>query len=480
VRKLYTLREALERDDLLGKALPGETWIAWRALLLAIVGEPLTPEELVHFRELTGRDEPPTEQVDEFWAVVGRRGGKTRAIAVLAVYFACLCDFSEHLVSGERAVAMCLSLDRGQAKLTLDYADGIIQGSSTIKETMAPHRTSDCIELANGIDIEVHTASMRRTRGYTAIIVIGDEAAFWYDDDSANPADEILDAVRPTLATTNGILAVMSSPHARKGPLWDTFKAHFGSTVDPSILVAHGSTQRLHPTISQKVIDRAYERNPAKARAEYGAEFRTDVEGYVSLETLEACTDDIAERPFDRNHSYVAFVDPSGGSNDSMTLGIAHKEGKTAVLDLIREAKAPFQPEAVVEEFCGVMKKYQISTCRGDRYAGEWPAEQFRKRGVNYEVSEMHKSEIYLHLLPMLNSRTASLLKNKTMQTQFQILERNVRAGGKEVVDHPDRKNIHDDVANAAAGALAHVDRGIGLSPKNFNRRIEYRNVGVA
>ena len=36
---------------------------------------------------------------------------------------------------------------------------------------------------------------------------------------------------------------------------------------------------------------------------------------------------------------YKAFVDPSGGSNDSMTLGIAHKEGATVILDAIREAK---------------------------------------------------------------------------------------------------------------------------------------------
>ena len=52
----------------------------------------------------------------------------------------------------------------------------------------------------------------------------------------------------------------------------------------------------------------------------------------------------------------VAFCDPAGGSGTaSMTLAIAHagrRDGKVvAVLDLIREVRPPFSPEAVVAEF---------------------------------------------------------------------------------------------------------------------------------
>ena len=57
------------------------------------------------------------------------------------------------------------------------------------------------------------------------------------------------------------------------------------------------------------------------------------------------------------NH-YVAFVDPGGGSADSMTLAIIHKEGKVIVLDAVRESKPPFSPEAVVAEFAELMRKY--------------------------------------------------------------------------------------------------------------------------
>src|SRR5262245_28776855 len=119
------------------------------------------------------------------------------------------------------------------------------------------------------------------------------------------------------------------------------------------------------------------------------AQFRTDVEGFITREAVEACvTLGVHERPPQRMHSYVAFVDPSGGSSDAMTLAIAHTEGETEILDVIRERKPPFSPEAVVEEFTSLIKSYRCSKVFGDRYAGEWPREQFQKRGVYYACGQ--------------------------------------------------------------------------------------------
>ena len=41
-----SLRQALEDPSLLGTALAGPSWHAWRSLLLAAMGEPLNPDEL--------------------------------------------------------------------------------------------------------------------------------------------------------------------------------------------------------------------------------------------------------------------------------------------------------------------------------------------------------------------------------------------------------------------------------------------------
>ena len=85
-----------------------------------------------------------------------------------------------------------------------------------------------------------------------------------------------------------------------------------------------------------------------------------------------------------------------------MTLAISHTENKTQILDAVRERKPPFSPEAVAEEFAKLIRQYRCTTVYGDRYGGEWPREQFRKHGVNYEPSSKSKSEIYADLLPML------------------------------------------------------------------------------
>src|SRR4029453_13909123 len=111
-----TLRRALEDPELLGAALAGPSWHAWRSLLLAAMGEPLQPDELEAFTRFTGRSTPPSERVDELWCCVGRRGGKSRAMSTLAVYLAGLCDYSDKLARGERGVVLLLAPDiRGLA-----------------------------------------------------------------------------------------------------------------------------------------------------------------------------------------------------------------------------------------------------------------------------------------------------------------------------------------------------------------------------
>ena len=78
-----------------------------------------------------------------------------------------------------------------------------------------------------------------------------------------------------------------------------------------------------------------------------------------------------------------------------MTLAIAHHQAGIAVLDAIREIKPPFSPEAACAEFAALLKTYQITTIEGDRYAGEWPRERFRKHGITYMPSEKTKSDLY-------------------------------------------------------------------------------------
>ena len=212
----------------------------------------------------------------------------------------------------------------------------------------------------------------------------------------------------------------------------------------------------MNPGLDPDIVEAAREEDPESARAEYDAEFRDDIAAFVSREVIDACTvpGRIELLPAE-GLGYSAFVDPSGGSSDSMTLAIAHRQGDVVVLDAIRERRPPFSPEAVVTEFAALLKTYRITRVVGDRYAGEWPRERFRTAGITYELSDRPKGEIYRDTLPLLNSGKVELLDIPRLASQFCGLERRTARGGRDSIDHS--PGAHDDIANSAAGALLTV-----------------------
>ena len=232
MKPLVSMRTALSDPNLFREVLAGQSWAAWRALLIGAMGEALDDDERAIFESLTGRPQEPGERVDELWAVIGRRGGKTRAMAVLAAYIAALCDHADVLAPGERAVLPILSASLWQAGKAFQYLDGIFSSVPALKRLVIAQDERHN-PLSNGVDLECRPASFRTIRGVTAIAIIADEVAYWRSDETSRNQDkEILDAARPALATTRGLLVVISSPYAQRGELWNAYKRDFGPAGD--------------------------------------------------------------------------------------------------------------------------------------------------------------------------------------------------------------------------------------------------------
>ncbi|MEK1890736.1 MAG: hypothetical protein AAAB35_24870 [Phyllobacterium sp.] len=482
----FDILKACDDENLFAKWFRDKkTWAAWRAFLAALFGLEMDEEQLSLYRQHTGRQDPPTTHSSEAWLVVGRRGGKSFHMALIATYLATFRDYRQYLQQGERATIAVIAADRKQARVIMRYVRALLTQIPILSKTIQKE-TAESFDLTGRVTIEVTTASQRSTRGYTYAAVLADEIAFWNSaDDAADPDYAILDAIRPGMATIPGaLLLCASSPYARRGALWDAYRRYWPSEnqnpetgFDTSPLVWKATTREMNPTVPQRLIDEAMERDPASARAEYLAEFRADLEALLTREAVRACVVPGARELLPaRGHRYFAFVDPSGGSSDSMTLGIAHRElsNKTAmvlggqrgtnrikededdnwtvVLDCVREVAPPFSPENVVEQFCKVIKSYGLSKVTGDRYAGEWPRERFKHFGVTYEVAENTRSDLYLNLVPSINSQRIRLLDLPRLENQLISLERRTTRVGRDLVDHP--PGGHDDLANAAAGAL--------------------------
>ena|ERR1043165_6986293 len=85
--------------------------------------------------------------------------------------------------------------------------------------------------------------------------------------------------------------------------------------------------------------------------------------------------------------------------------------------------------------------------------AGEWVRQSFEKREIQYALSELPKSALYVDQLLKLNSKTIRHVDNPRLVNQIAALERRTSSGGKDSIDHPPQ--AHDDLANVVAGVAS-------------------------
>ena len=213
------------------------------------------------------------------------------------------------------------------------------------------------------------------------------------------------------------------------------------------------------------MVDAAIEADPASAAAEYGAEFRTDIESFISREVVESCVvrgrHELAPVP---DVTYHCAVDAAGGSGaDSFAAAVAHKVNDTVVIDAIREIRPRFDPTDAIAEVAALAKSYGIRKVFGDNWGGGLVRQPFRALGVEYGDIERTKSAIYYEALGLLNAKgRLQLLDHQRCIDQAVGLERRTARGGRDSIDHG--PGGHDDVVNAVlAGALlANTERRRG------------------
>jgi hypothetical protein len=454
-----TLAEALRDPNLFAKFFRDKSWKSWHVFLRALFAEPIgASDDLAIYQSCTGRSAWPSLVSGETALIVGRRGGKSRTLALIAVYLATMRDYSPHLAPGEVATIAVLAADRSQARVIFRFVLGLLKAVPLFADLIERNDTEQIV-LRNRVVIEITTASFRSARGYSFAGVLCDEVAFWRSDEtSANPDVEILRALRPGLASIPGsMLLIASSPYAKRGELHNVFRRHYAKD-EARVLVWKAPTQIMNPSIDPRIIAEAYETDPEAARAEYGAEFRDDLADFVARETIDALTMwGRSELPPMPGIVYVAFCDPSGGVSDAMTLAIGHLgPGDMCILDVVLEIRPPFDPEAAVAQCAALLRRYGISTVTGDKYAGEWPVARFREHGIEFIQSARPKSDLYRDLLSILNAHRVELLDLPRLSAQLCGLERRTARSGRDSIDHI--PGGHDDIANAVAGLLVGID----------------------
>jgi hypothetical protein len=456
-----TFQHFIEHPQLLGGQFRAPSWQPWKIVLRAAFGERLSPDEQVQFRALAERDPPPA-RVSELWVAAGRRAGKDSCAAAIATFIAVYGDFGDRVRLGERITVLCLAVDKSQSAIVFNYVRGFFENISLLRALLVS-ANNGVIELSNGVDIIVSTNSFRAIRGRTIACGIMDEVAFWRDESSANPDVEVYNSLMPAMITLRGagaMLIAMSSVYRKQGLLYEKFSKHHGRE-DGDVLFVKAPSVVLNPTLAGAVeaaeIERLRREDRERAAAEWDSEWRSDIAALFDRAALEAAIDwNVRERAHDRRFRYVAATDESGGNGrDASSFTICHIERSGLITqDLIRIWRPPFKPAAVIAEKARLCAEWHIGVIYSDNWGGGLPPDLYRKRGIRCETLPV-KTKLYLDLLHIVNSGRLRALDHPQTLSEAIALERRVRFGGGETIDHPVHGSAHDDAVNVLAAAVS-------------------------
>jgi len=450
---------------------PLDSWRPWLAFLKCLYGLPVEESERQLIRTCTGRDPSKLSKdgYSECLLLCGRRSGKSKLIALVGAFEALFSGKERKLSPGEVGLVAVLSPTKAQSGIIHSYMRGVFDSPLLVREVV--EEKQEGFKLKNGVEIRVIVGDPRHVRGYTLLTALTDETSmFGLADESRVRSDaELIRALRPGLASTGGRLLCIATPYRAAGYCYKTYQRAYGHD-DCDVLCWSGPSLTMNPTLPPSVVERALAEDPPAPRSEFcvvpGA-FREDVDTFITRQAVEALViKGRYELPPQPGRRYAAFIDVSGGRHDDACLCIAHLQSDVVVLDLLERYPAPHVPAQAVADMAGHLKRYGLREAVGDQYSAEWARTEFELHGIAYRRTgrteyneglasirrvQKSKSELYVSLLPRLHSAQIELLDDDLLVSQLSSLERRVRSGGRDLIDHP--PGAHDDLANSVAGA---------------------------
>ena len=209
----------------------------------------------------------------ELWIIAGRGAGKDSISSLIAGHAAALFDrpspkgtlakIVSALRGGERALVMCLAVDREQASIAPDYTKDYFDKIPALR-AMKTRETKYGFELSNKVEVAIATTSFRSIRGRSILMCVLDEVAFWKDERPSTPDEKIYTAVLPGLARVPGSMLIgISSPYRKAGILYRKFTEHYGRDGD-DVLVIRAPSLTMNPTLDRETVERAIAQDEAR------------------------------------------------------------------------------------------------------------------------------------------------------------------------------------------------------------------------
>lgn len=365
----------------------------------------------------------------------GRRGGKSSTFTRLAVVEAL---YGQHPVPpGDIGVVAIISARRTEALERLRTVKAILDAIGVKYD-----ERGDTVELkSRRVSFNVYTATIAGVSGFTGIFILCDEVAKWRDNDTgANPAQQVIVSVRPTVATQpEARIALSSSPMG----LLDAHADAFALGDTPLQTTAHAPTWIANPSVTEEYT-RTLEPDDVVWTREYAA--IPQAESELSLLTDNSLTrlvreprsaievladgfpllgvNDLAP---DARHRYLATIDPATRGNAWTLSVVCLSDGHVRKVVMAREwrgtKRKPLVPGEVFKEIADLIRPFGLRHVHSDQFAEDSMREIARQHDlfliVDTPWSAGTKADAYDGLLTLVRESRLEIPPDPVVKTDL-------------------------------------------------------------
>lgn len=337
--------------------------------LEGLMGSPIAyAEKILGVKPFPYQAKLLTDMNKRIVACMGRQTGKTTTIAMKAIYFA---------QTNPDVLVLITSPSLRQSMIMFDRVATFVYSTAYLRNKIL-RATRTLIQFENGSRIIALPCSENLLRGYTAHMIILDEAS-WI------PEEVITQILFPMLSTTDGCAILLSTP-------WDKNHFFYKAFVNPTYSV-HKVKSSECPLIKPKFLEEMRQNMTREAYLmEYEAEFVEALNSYFSQDLIRSCVENAQriglesctslEQEFPKG-SYCAGVD-FGKLQDHSTIAIVKVENNTLKLFCIHEFPLKTQYSQVIGHLARANEKLHFQKVLVDQSGvGEPILEEIRDQGID-------------------------------------------------------------------------------------------------
>jgi hypothetical protein len=424
-------------------------------------------------------------------------GKSTTCGAGIAIYYATQFDYKPYLGTSPYATIPIISPTKTQAGEVYAAIKNMFLRSTYLFDTFLDGKidnfrdeyTEDkigkddalvggMIRLNNKVVIKVMAADVSKMRGFAVPFAILDEVCFFgmEGSDSKNTDVGIYEALAPALSqfqSVEGMAMVLkiSSPNGESGLMYTDYERR----NEEDVLHLQVPTWYANPTISVKYLEKQKKKGMSYFNREYGAQYTASEASYLDPALVEDCRlRGLQDREPLPQYRYAAAMDYAT-KDDYWAFVIGHKETFIDPVDKVRKEKtiidfvrywrgisgAELNPDLVIEEISGYLKRYRVAYCVADQYAYAAVRQIFMRYGCQtkeFKITNASKLKYFYSLQLAINSKQLQIVDVPLAFKHLKDL-REKRSTSSSTVRVEHAQNCKDDIANAMALVVYQFDK---------------------